>query len=142
MIQLKQRGTGSWLDPRSSKSLAAKLSTRLVERCRGEKGVVVTLTYRREEFGDSRELYRAAQEEQHVPLFLRKVSRHLGESLMRPGGIVIWLSWSSTGMGFHPSFRRVRVVSIEHGAPRPDTIITVDEMVGAGLWSPSKAVAS
>ena len=99
MIQLKQRGTGSWLDPRSSKSLAAKLSTRLVERCRGEKGVVVTLTYRREEFGDSRELYRAAQEEQHVPLFLRKVSRHLGESLkgrwfckmeFQKGGWVHW----------------------------------------------------
>lgn len=81
MIEIRQRGTGSWLDPRSSKGLAARLSTRLVERCKGERGVVVTLTYRRDEYEDSRTIYRAAQDQQHVPLFLRKVSRHLGESL-------------------------------------------------------------
>lgn len=81
MIEIRQRGTGSWLDPRSSKGLAARLSTRLIERCKGERGVVVTLTYRRDEYENSRTLYRAAQDQQHVPLFLRKVSRHLGESL-------------------------------------------------------------
>jgi len=81
MIEIKQRGTGSWLDPRSSKALAAKLSTRLADRCTGEKGVVITLTYNREEYESSRALYHAARDEQHVPLFLRKIGRRLSETL-------------------------------------------------------------
>ena len=81
MIEIKQRGTGSWLDPKSSKALAAKLSTRLAERCKGEKGVVITLTYNRDEYESSRALYHKAREEQHVPLFLRKIGRRLDESL-------------------------------------------------------------
>lgn len=81
MIEIKQRGTGSWLDPRSSKALAAKLSTRLIDRCKGEKGVVITLTYNRDEYESSRALYHQARDEQHVPLFLRKIGRRLDQSL-------------------------------------------------------------
>lgn len=81
MIQIKHKGTGSWLDPRSTKALAAKVSSRLVHRCKGEKGLVLTLTYRRDEYQSPQQLYREASEKQHVPLFLRKVGRHLGESL-------------------------------------------------------------
>jgi hypothetical protein len=70
-----------------------------VNRCRGHRGVFVTLTYRREDWDDSQDCYRSAQEQQHVPLFLRKVSRFLGESLksrwickleFQEGGWVHW----------------------------------------------------
>lgn len=88
MIQIKQQGTGSWLDPLSVKGLSARLSSRLIERCRGHRGLFVTLTYDRTGdtyegggFESSLACYRAAQDEQHVPLFLRKLSRYLGESL-------------------------------------------------------------
>lgn len=88
MIEIKQQGTGSWLDPLSVKGLSARLSSRLTERCRGHRGLFVTLTYDRTGetyegggFDSSLACYRAAQDEQHVPLFLRKVSRYLGESL-------------------------------------------------------------
>ena len=88
MIEIKQQGTGSWLDPLSVKGLSARLSNRLTERCRGHRGLFVTLTYDRTGdtydgggFDSSLACYRAAQDEQHVPLFLRKVSRYLGESL-------------------------------------------------------------
>ena len=88
MIEIKQQGTGSWLDPLSVRGLSARLASRLIERCRGHRGLFVTLTYDRTGetydgggFDSSLACYRAAQDEQHVPLFLRKVSRYLGESL-------------------------------------------------------------
>lgn len=81
MIQLKHNGTGSWLDPRSSPILASRLSKRLWERCRGHRGLCLTLTYDRGPYADSQDLYRRQSEEQHVPLFIRKVGRYLGEKL-------------------------------------------------------------
>lgn len=99
MIEIKQRGTGSWFDPRSSKALAALLSTRLLERCRGEKGVAITLTYDRKKYKDGLELYRAASDEQHVPMFLRRLAKRLGENFrgrwfckmeFQRGGYVHW----------------------------------------------------
>lgn len=99
MILLKVKGTKSWLDPQSNRSLAANLSRRLWERCQGRRGVFVTLTYRRDEYNDALDLYRVQSEQQHVPLFLRKVSRHVGQSLkgqwfckmeFQKGGWVHW----------------------------------------------------
>lgn len=81
MIELRHRGTGSWLDPRSSKGLAAALSHRLWERCRGHKGLVLTLTYQRDAYRNAQDLYHRQGEQQHVALFMRKVGRYLGESL-------------------------------------------------------------
>jgi len=81
VIELRHRGTGSWLDPRSSRVLAAQLSNRLWERCRGHRGLVLTLTYRRDDYRDAQDLYRKQGEQQHVALFMRKIGRHLGESM-------------------------------------------------------------
>lgn len=81
MIELRQRGTGSWLDPRSSKGLACALSSRLWDRCRGHRGLCLTLTYDRTPYADAQDLYHRQSEEQHVPLFLRKVGRYLGTPL-------------------------------------------------------------
>ena len=99
MIGIKAKLSKSWLDPRSQRSLSAALSKRLWDRCKGEEGLFITLTYRREEYQDARDLYRCQSEEQHVPLFLRKIGRYLGESLtgrwfckleFQQGGWVHW----------------------------------------------------
>lgn len=81
MIQLRPSGCESWLNERWARKLSAKLGARLWERCKGHAGLFVTLTYRRDEYRDAQELYRRQSEEQHVPLFLRKIGRHLGENL-------------------------------------------------------------
>ena len=99
MIRLRVRGSKSWLDPTSQFALSMMLAHKLVDRCRGKRGVFVTLTYRRDEFEDPCDLYRKTGEQQHVPLFLRKVSRYLGVSLkgkwickleFQKGGWVHW----------------------------------------------------
>lgn len=81
MIELKPVGTRSWLDDRGCHALSAKLANRLWERCRGHRGLFVTLTYRRDDYENAQDLYHAASDEQHVPLFLRKVARYLDRSL-------------------------------------------------------------
>ena len=81
MIFVKVKGTKSWLDPRSQRSLAANLTERLWNRCQGHRGLFVTLTYRRDEYDGPLDLYRKQAEQQHVPLFLRKVKRRLGINL-------------------------------------------------------------
>lgn len=99
MILLKVKGTKSWLDPQSNRALASNLSRRLWERCQGRRGVFVTLTYRRDEYRDALDLYRVQSEQQHVPLFLRKVARHTGRNFkgnwfckmeFQKGGWVHW----------------------------------------------------
>lgn len=99
MILLKVKGSKSWLDPHCNRALSANLSRRLWERCQGRRGVFVTLTYRRDEYDDALDLYRIQSEQQHVPLFLRKVSRFLKQSLkgnwfckmeFQKGGWVHW----------------------------------------------------
>lgn len=99
MILLKVKGTKSWLDPHSNRALASNLSHRLWERCQGRRGVFLTLTYRRDEYRDALDLYRVQSEQQHVPLFLRKVSRFVGQSFrgnwfckmeFQKGGWVHW----------------------------------------------------
>lgn len=77
MIALKHNGTGSWLDPRSSPRLAAALSSRLWERCKGNQGIVLTLTYDRSPYANALDLYRRQSEERHVRLFIRRLERHL-----------------------------------------------------------------
>lgn len=79
MIEIKSIGTRSWLDARCARALSAALSWRLQERCKGEFGVFLTLTYDRTKYADPVDLYRRCAEEQHVPLFLRKIERFLGE---------------------------------------------------------------
>lgn len=79
--EFRQAGSGSWLDPISSKGLAARLSSRLAARCQGERGVVVTLTYKRDRYDSAQALYHAASDEQHVPLFLRRLQRRLNTNL-------------------------------------------------------------
>ncbi len=99
MIELKVKGTGSWLDPVSARALSANLSAALWERCRGHRGLFVTLTYRREDYADALQLYRRQADERHVREFLRRVGRRLGESLtgrwfckmeFQKGGWVHW----------------------------------------------------
>lgn len=81
MVAVKERSSGSWLDPKCSGLLGYKLGKRLWNRCQGRRGVFLTLTYRRDEYSGPIELYRRAAAEQHVALFMRRLSRRLGRSL-------------------------------------------------------------
>lgn len=99
MIELKHTGCESWFNPDYAKKLSAQLGDDLWKRCEGRRGLFVTLTYDRSKYRDALDLYRRQADEQHVPLFLRKVSRRLGVSLkgrwfskleFQQGGWVHW----------------------------------------------------
>ena len=81
MIRFKVPGIKSWLDPKSSLALSADLQARLVDRLAGKRALFITLTYRHNDYSDPRDLYRCASEEQHIPMFFRRLSRELGISL-------------------------------------------------------------
>ena len=81
MVGVRQKLSGSWLDPECSGLLGWKLEKRLFARCKGEKGVFITLTYRRDEYADARELYYRQSERKDVALFMRRLGRRLGMSL-------------------------------------------------------------
>ncbi len=81
MIQMRSRRCESWLDAQTAKTLSAKLSDRLTARCAGQQGLMLTLTYRRDEYDSPRDLYRAASEERHVRRFIEQLSAFLGRSL-------------------------------------------------------------
>lgn len=81
MLELRPRISKSWLDTRAARRLSAELRERLLDRCRGEQGVFITLTYRRDEWDDARHLYRASSEERHVRRFVERLSQLMGESL-------------------------------------------------------------
>jgi hypothetical protein len=98
MIALKT-GRRSWFDPRGSRALAAALGDRLWSRCKGRRGLFVTLTYNRAHWASPQALYRATSDDQHVALFLRKVARLLKQDLggrwfckleFQKGGWVHW----------------------------------------------------
>lgn len=78
MIGVKLRRSGSWLDPQCSGILGWQLGKRLWSRVQGRPGCFITLTYKRDKYEDSRDLYRTQAEEQHVPLFMRRLARVLG----------------------------------------------------------------
>lgn len=80
-VKLRPRPSISWLDPQGRWALASVFSERLRRRVQGEKGVFLTLTYDPRRNPEGRDLYRAQRDEQHVPLFLRRLSRRLGRSL-------------------------------------------------------------
>jgi len=79
MIGVREKHSDSWLDPRCASLVAFKFGRRLWNRCKGRKGVCFTLTYDRSKYDSSRDLYRRSREEQHVALFMRKLSRLTGE---------------------------------------------------------------
>ena len=98
-IRVRRCGSRSWLDYQWARAFGAKLDDRLEERCQGEKGLFLTLTYKRERYSDPRELYREASEKKHVAEFMKRLSRHLDESLsgrwickmeFQEGGWVHW----------------------------------------------------
>jgi hypothetical protein len=78
VIGVREKTTGSWLDPAAAGLLGWKLGKRLWERCQGEKGLFLTLTYRRDEYAEAKFLYWRQSERQDVPLFLRKLARATG----------------------------------------------------------------
>lgn len=80
-IKLRARPSISWLDPQGRWALASVFRERLMKRMQGQKGVFVTLTYDPQRNPTGRDLYRLQRDEQHVPLFLRRLSRRLGVSL-------------------------------------------------------------
>jgi hypothetical protein len=89
----------SWCDPEYGKIMAAQFRSKLLARCRGRKGLFLTLTYRRDEWGGPHELWRAQGDEQHVALFMRSLSRAMGVELsgkwvckaeFQAGGWVHW----------------------------------------------------
>lgn len=98
-IRVRRAGSRSWLDYQWALAFGAKLASRLEDRCRGERGVFITLTYQRNQYKDPRHLYREASEKKHVAEFMKRLSRYLGESLtgrwickmeFQEGGWVHW----------------------------------------------------
>ncbi len=98
-IRVRRAGSRSWLDYQWAKAFGAKLAARLEDRCRGEYGIFMTLTYQRDQFDDPRHLYREASEKKHVAEFMKRISRYLGESVtgrwickmeFQAGGWVHW----------------------------------------------------
>lgn len=81
MLELRAEVRRSWFDPVGSRMLSARVGERLAERCEGERGVALTLTYAREEWTDARECYRAARDDRHVRRFMEYLGLMLGESL-------------------------------------------------------------
>jgi hypothetical protein len=99
VIALRIKRSGSWLDPDCSWLLGWKLGRRLWSRVQGHTGVFLTLTYRRDEFENSLDLYRTQSERQDVALFMRRLGRRLGVSFngkwickleFQKGGWVHW----------------------------------------------------
>lgn len=99
LFRIRRAGSRSWLDYQWSRAFGARLAARLEERCKGRKGVFLTLTYRREEYDGPRDLYKRASEEKHVAMFMRRLGRLLGGSLsgrwickleFQQGGWVHW----------------------------------------------------
>jgi hypothetical protein len=83
-----------------------RLQDRLTKRCNGERGVFLSLTYNRNAYDTPRDLYRAASTEQHVAMFIRRLSRALGHKLtarwickmeFQAGG---WVHWHLIILGF------------------------------------------
>lgn len=72
---IRPRICRSWLDVDGGRILAAKLANRLISRCVGERGVMLTLTYNREGWNNARDLWRESNERQHVALFMRRLGR-------------------------------------------------------------------
>lgn len=112
-IRVRRSGSRSWLDYQWAKAFGAKLAARLEERCTGERGVFLTLTYQRNEYENPRDLYRQASEKKHVAEFIKRLARFLGESLtgrwickmeFQEGG---WVHWHLIVLG---------VSRIEHAA--------------------------
>ncbi len=79
IIQIRQSASRSWFDPAAAPMKARALWLRLAARCRGHSGLFLTLTYDPQLFPDPMDLYYRSGEEQHVPLFLRKLERALSE---------------------------------------------------------------
>ncbi len=81
MIAVKVPSLKSWFDPLSVPFLSFNLAERIKNRMGGRRGLFITLTYRHDDYESPRELYYQMKEQQHVPLFIRRLSRYLGESL-------------------------------------------------------------
>lgn len=80
-LRIRRAGSRSWLDHDGSRAKCAELQQRLTERCHNEHGLFLTLTYDRTPYGTPRDLYRAASEEKHVALFMRRLGRAIGANL-------------------------------------------------------------
>ena len=81
MIAVKVPNLKSWFDPLSVPFLSFNLAEKIKNRMGCRRGLFITLTYRRDDYESPRELYYQMKEQQHVPLFIRRLSRHLGISL-------------------------------------------------------------
>lgn len=81
MIDVRTVPLRSWLNPATAGSLSHGLRSRLEERMRGRKGLFLTLTYGRTEYGSPLDLYRAQSAERHVRRFIKRLERFLEVSL-------------------------------------------------------------
>ncbi len=81
MISVKIPGLKSWFDPLSVPFLSFNLEDKLKKRMKGRRGLFITLTYRRDDYDSPWDLYCQMKEQQHVPLFIRRLARRLGVSL-------------------------------------------------------------
>lgn len=128
MLHFKVRSTRSWLHHKFGKHLAGQLGQRLVDRCHGERGLFLTLTYARDDYDDPRDLYHRSRDERHVRRFMARLAKFLGQSLtgrwlckleFQRGG---WIHWHVLILG---------IDRIEHAA--------LTEIWGHGFTFISKA---
>lgn len=99
LVELKEKRSDSWLHASDSKIVGHKYALKLIDRCKGHKGLFLTLTYRRDEYENAQDLYRKSSEQQHVALFFRRLGRILKTNLkgkwvckleFQEGGWVHW----------------------------------------------------
>ena len=71
----------SWANPEGARRLGADLARRLERELDGESAVMLSLTYRRRDGVDGRDVYFEAMDQRHVREFIRRLSAKLGYSL-------------------------------------------------------------
>lgn len=80
MIGIRERRFGSWLDRASAIVLGCIQGHLLWERCKGQEGIFITLTYNHYAFADAWDCYRCQSEKKHVARFFQRLSKRLGRS--------------------------------------------------------------
>lgn len=78
-LEVKDSYSKSWFDHRGAKYQLMQLNEKLTRRCEGMDGVFITLTYRRDGYESPRDLYHQCQQQKHVPYFIRRLGKMLGE---------------------------------------------------------------
>ncbi|MEM7628131.1 MAG: hypothetical protein AAF356_01780 [Planctomycetota bacterium] len=80
-VEFRSKECRSWLDRKWASVFSRDLYHRLKRRLKGEKWLMLTLTYRPGDWSSARDLFRSQREHRHVREFIDRLGRALGENL-------------------------------------------------------------